>query len=626
MKKTNFQRIISLILALVMLVGMVSINVFAADSETEATAVPTVMKNVYFGEKINLMFALPAADVADAEVEFTVADGANTFAVSEFGTETVLGVDYVTYIVNTGVAAQNIDKVFTVAVAIDGQEIANFTYSVLEYLYERLLTDEIEDDQKAMYENLIAYADSADKVINKDAAGIADKYVYVTTVNCTFDGGKTAGIVEKNTVAAFASTEEVADGAILTYTIKSLDGAGSAIKSAEEMATYALENHCVVTAKIEEVVPDVVQLTASVNVVDYAALNGWANDTKHTVLNVNSNVKVTVAGGDNTGKYYTSGNNWRVYQIETPSITVSITNGQILTVKITYVSEKNGILTLNGENIESETFVDVNDTSVVFGVGNTDPEGTDGTKGQVRITAVEVKYQVASHTCDFTDATCTALASCTICGATTGELAAHDWVDATCTAPKTCSVCKAAEGVALPHADVNPIDHICDNCSAENVSSHVDADGDEKCDNGCSVIIPSGTSAQEYTETLSIFANKGTLSGKVITWTQGDVTVSNAQANSTNAIRVSDSDHFRVYAKSELTITAAGGAIKQIVITCTSSDYATVLKNSLTTTGATAVANGTVVTVLVNSGTVESVLFTMTAQSRIKKVEITYEK
>ena len=51
---------------------------------------------------------------------------------------------------------------------------------------------------------------------------------------------------------------------------------------------------------------------------------------------------------------------------------------------------------------------------------------------------------VLSHS--YKDATCTAPKTCSVCGATEGEMAEHSWKDATCTAPKTCSACGATEG------------------------------------------------------------------------------------------------------------------------------------------------------------------------------------
>ena len=105
----------------------------------------------------------------------------------------------------------------------------------------------------------------------------------------------------------------------------------------------------------------------------------------------NITIKLTNSGSyNNTGKYYTNGNNWRIYQNESPAITFTAANGKtIISVKITYTPEKTGILTHNGSNVTTGTVVAVNAGSVTFGVGNTGSE----TKGQVRITAIEVIYQ-----------------------------------------------------------------------------------------------------------------------------------------------------------------------------------------------------------------------------------------
>ena len=51
----------------------------------------------------------------------------------------------------------------------------------------------------------------------------------------------------------------------------------------------------------------------------------------------------------------------------------------------------------------------------------------------------------------WTEATCTAPQTCSICGATQGEALGHDWTDATCTEPQTCARCGATRGEALGH-------------------------------------------------------------------------------------------------------------------------------------------------------------------------------
>ena len=61
----------------------------------------------------------------------------------------------------------------------------------------------------------------------------------------------------------------------------------------------------------------------------------------------------------------------------------------IVSVKITYESNKTGVL-LNGEaQIDTDAVIEVNANSITLGVGNTDASVTNG---QVRITAIEVVY------------------------------------------------------------------------------------------------------------------------------------------------------------------------------------------------------------------------------------------
>lgn len=133
-------------------------------------------------------------------------------------------------------------------------------------------------------------------------------------------------------------------------------------------------------------------------------------------------------------------------------------------------------------------------------------------------------------------------------------------------------------------------------------------------------LAPAPEGAEEVTETLTIYANKGSLSNKVITWTGTNFTFSNAQGSSTSTIRTSDSDHYRIYAKSTVTFTAKNGKkFKKVVITCTSPSYATVLKNTL---GASASVSGSTVTW---TGSAETITAQATAQTRINKIVATLQ-
>ena len=196
---------------------------------------------------------------------------------------------------------------------------------------------------------------------------------------------------------------------------------------------------------------------------------------------------------------------------------------------------------------------------------------------------------------------------------TTGEPCKHTnttttTVDATCTEAGSTTVTCDDCGVTVSTEEIAALGHTTDNGTCER----------------CSEIIGGTSEPQVTTETLEVFGNTGTLASdsSEITWTGTDVTVVNTKGST--AIRTSDSDHFRLYANSGLTISVESGTISQIVITCTNSSYANVLAGSLETNGATATVNGSIVTVTVTTG--NSVTFTLSAQSRISKVEVTYSK
>ena len=135
-------------------------------------------------------------------------------------------------------------------------------------------------------------------------------------------------------------------------------------------------------------------------------------------------------------------------------------------------------------------------------------------------------------------------------------------------------------------------------------------------------IQPKVASAADTTVTLQVFGTTGTLNGKSISWTNDIVTFTNNQGSSTTAIRTSDSDHYRVYAKSNGSISVAGEAtITKVVITCTSSGYATACKNSF---GNTASASGSVVTITPVAGATSVSFSNATAQWRLNKIVVTY--
>ena len=129
--------------------------------------------------------------------------------------------------------------------------------------------------------------------------------------------------------------------------------------------------------------------------------------------------------------------------------------------------------------------------------------------------------------------------------------------------------------------------------------------------------------AADTTVSISVFGSNGSLASdsSSISWTSDGVTVVNEKASSSTAIRTSDTNHYRAYTGSAMTFSIAEGNITKIVITCTSSSYATVMKNSA---GAEATVSGSVVTIVPTAQASVYNIAKITAQTRFSKVDVTY--
>ena len=437
--------------------------------------------------------------------------------------------------------------------------------------------------------------------------------------------------------------------------------------------------------------PDPVE-GSSVVIETYATANGWSNGTLYESVVIDEKTTVTCDGtavgsyGRNTGKYYTNGQNWRIYQAEGGSIT--ITSTEVMgSVVIEYISNKTGVL-MNGETmVDTGAVVVVNGTTITLTVANTNPEVTNG---QAQITKITVYYGEGSvpseqptpepepepdpeptptEALTVTEALAkedgaTVVVQGTVvkigteynssynnisvyiagedgvqlylyrlvgnvelgkiikvtgtmatysgsrqisAGATYEEVGTHTcstYTEATCATPALCIVCLTAKDDVLADTH-NYVDGLCSICDGKDPNY-------------------AGEIVEVEKEAMSIAANKGALSGTTITWAGELFTFQNTQAGSSTAIRTSDSDHYRCYAKSEATIT--GSKMTKIVITCLSASYAKTLSESVTTTGVTVTVSDTVVTITVNEGSLDSVAFTFGAQTRINKIEVTCQK
>ncbi len=350
------------------------------------------------------------------------------------------------------------------------------------------------------------------------------------------------------------------------------------------------------------------ETTVSVTIADYAAANGWSNGVKYPTINLDTNVTVTAAGTQNTGKSYNSGKEWRIYQSDSGTVTVSVKEGgTISSVKITYSISNSGVLTYNGSDITSGTAVTVDAASATFGVGNTK---ADVTNGQVKITAIEVVYTAPVSTCEHSEtnpATCTEPETCVACGEELSAKLGHDWAAATCSAPKTCTRCFTTEGVAEFHTYVKGV---CSACG----TAYVPAEG--------SVTV--STKIADYAK------DHGWVNGTQYSELRMDALVTvtagwNSEAtNVSTAKYYTSGDQWRIYQSDGGTVTVT--ATENNIIASVKITYVSDKTGTLTYNGAN-IASGTVVEVNAPSitfGMGNTTADVTNGQARITDIEVVY--
>lgn len=101
---------------------------------------------------------------------------------------------------------------------------------------------------------------------------------------------------------------------------------------------------------------------------------------------------------------------------------------------------------------------------------------------------------------DWTEATCQAPRTCSLCQETEGEVLPHQWQEATCAAPKTCNTCGETEGESLPHAWVEANYQEPKTCSvcSESIGTPLTADYSKY---GFKTIVPQKGNEYEYITT-----------------------------------------------------------------------------------------------------------------------------
>lgn len=677
MKKFNLAKVLSLVFVCVMLVGVLALTAFA----TTDPVVEIKAANVFYGETYQVMLAVNAPDGAVVTAKDSKGNDIEVVAFEENPTKVVDGVECKVYILTEGVAPQAINEVITLAVEYNGTTVTK-NYSVFQYIYERLYVNNIaEGAEREMFNALIDYANKANVYFNEDNSMTTSTLLAVK--NMAIGGVNPTGMYKAGelSLAEIVCTLDY-DSTLQTVVYNvSLDGAAVVEMSLDEVKAIVVENYEAIT--IVPVLNDhehsySEKVTAptcteagyttytcacgdsytgnNVEATGHSYTDGVCDvcgesDPDYAVemtiteaLAAELGTKVVVSGTvcEIKDPWSESYGNISVYITDTEGnkllcyrMSKNVVKGDIITVT-GVIGEYNGAIQLaqgcTAEITGHDKSYDVTAVEVTIAEALGLADGTDiivtGTVikintpwnsgygnisvtikdesgkelylyrlatnvalnniitvtgsittygGSRQIAAGATAEIIGTHTCSkYSEATCLAPATCVICGATTGELGDHNYVEG------VCSVCGHEEGTA---------------------------------------------EVTYATEKFDIAASAGTLSGDSlsISWASNNFNFLGEKGSSTTNIRTSDSDHFRIYAASQFTISGNNGQeISKIVVKCTSSAYATTLVNSLESVdGVSAEANSTSVTITADS-TVTSISFKASAQIRVSSFEITY--
>lgn len=101
-------------------------------------------------------------------------------------------------------------------------------------------------------------------------------------------------------------------------------------------------------------------------------------------------ITLSASTGGNNGKVYTNGAEWRLYQSDKGTMTVSSKSGYIIeSITVTFTVSNKGTLLYNSDAVTSGKAVAVSGSSIKFTLGNT----STATNGQIKITSISVTYK-----------------------------------------------------------------------------------------------------------------------------------------------------------------------------------------------------------------------------------------
>lgn len=309
MEKSNFAKILTLVLVCTALIGaVVGINASAASEQT----VEFISNNVWYGEDLRLAYAVACED--DVEVTLYLDEALTVYWCDTYqdGTRDINGTECKKFYAKKGVPIQDINTyVYAVAENLVTGDKDIQRYSVLEYLYQRLgqvgETDangnpKVTENQKAMYEAHLAYAEAAEQVIYVENTNnvrpdysktIADTS-YVVVNNGLLEEKYTAGVYANGTAIFehMTANEQPGEGQKLVW--RDVNNNNVSVNT----ETYQLKSHAEFIACIEvEASEDVVvvpETPITYTFSNYTAGTQYAENEEH-VLDDNITMYTTQA-------------------------------------------------------------------------------------------------------------------------------------------------------------------------------------------------------------------------------------------------------------------------------------------------------------------------------------------
>lgn len=134
--------------------------------------------------------------------------------------------------------------------------------------------------------------------------------------------------------------------------------------------------------------------TVTLNIANYASANGWTNGEQYLAAEIDD-VKFTVKGGGNDGKYYSSDGSWRVYASTSGTLTISVPAMHIISSVVyeaTYAFASADSGTLSKGTVEGEWKWNAAATNTTEGDPVNSVTFTAGNKKNVQLQKITVYY------------------------------------------------------------------------------------------------------------------------------------------------------------------------------------------------------------------------------------------